>query len=60
MKNLFHANLWVICLFAVLLMACENDDSNHFKATGDPSTRQILDEQQLMTSWRDTTIVLRL
>jgi hypothetical protein len=42
------------------LMACENDDSNHFKATGDPSTRQILDEQQLMTSWRDTTIVLRL
>lgn len=60
MKISFRADLWLICLFAMFLIACEKDDSNHFKATSDPSTQQILDEQQLMISRRDTSFVLRL
>lgn len=60
MKRLLNANLWLICLSAIFFIACEDDNSNHFKAGGDPSTQQILDEQEVMTSWRDTTIVLRL
>lgn len=60
MKKTFHANLWAVCLYALLFMACDNDDHTHSKPTADPSTRQVLDEQLLTVSRRDTSVVLRL